>query len=96
MSTSVACPLPQNTINRGIGYIATSWSLEAVVLVAVAVRVYTRCWLTRSAGSDDVTILISWVLVLTGAGIDQEAFKNGYGQHCAFLGQEQLQEVMKW
>ena len=96
MSSAVTCPVPQNTTNRGIGYIATSWSLEVIVLAFVGVRLYTRGWLTRSAGLDDAAIILSWALVLAGAAIDQKAFAYGYGQHCAFLTQEQLQGALKW
>lgn len=47
--------------NRGIYYAAIGWTLTVIALVVVATRLYSRCVLTRSAGSDDFTIAISAV-----------------------------------
>ena len=54
--------------DRGIYYLAVGWALTGVAIVVVALRLYSRILLTRSAGSDDFAIVISLVRVPRPAG----------------------------
>lgn len=47
--------------DRGIPYIIVGWVLTAILLLVVAIRLYSRTCLTRSAGSDDVAIVVASV-----------------------------------
>lgn len=47
--------------NRGVYYATIGWILTVLALTAVAIRIYSRTFLTRSTGSDDFAILLSAV-----------------------------------
>lgn len=41
--------------------IGAVWTIVSLATIVVAARLYTRVWIKRSAGLDDVAIFISWV-----------------------------------
>lgn len=49
------------TDNLGTPYMALGWALTGLVVLAVSLRIYSRIFITRSFGSDDVAILFSMV-----------------------------------
>ena len=46
---------------KGIVYIALQWVLVVVQMLVITLRVYSRTFLTRSVGSDDLFIVIGYV-----------------------------------
>lgn len=46
---------------KGIAYISYEWTLTLIELLVVPLRLYSRTFLTRSVGSDDLFILIGFV-----------------------------------
>lgn len=51
--------MPYNS--KGIAYVSCQWTLTLLALVIVPLRVYSRAFLTRSFGSDDLFIIIPLV-----------------------------------
>ena len=47
--------------SKGIAYVTCQWTLTLLALVIVPLRVYSRAFLTRSFGSDDLFIIIPLV-----------------------------------
>ena len=47
--------------NRGVYYLVIGWVLTVILWFAVALRLYSRSFLTRSLGSDDVFIVVASV-----------------------------------
>lgn len=48
----------------GIAYLTCQWTFTVFGLAVVALRVYSRTFLTRSVGSDDFCIVIAHVSVV--------------------------------
>lgn len=82
--------------DRGHWYLVLGWTLTAIALVSVALRLYSRTLLTRSAGSDDFTILFPVVLTLVGELGDTFAVRDGLGKHVQLFDDWQLASIAKW
>ena len=54
--------------DRGHYYVAIGWILTAILLLAVAIRLYSRGRLTRSLGSDDLFIVVAAVSFVVNRG----------------------------
>ncbi|KAL2211772.1 hypothetical protein CC79DRAFT_1393048 [Sarocladium strictum] len=63
----------------------TVWTATSVALLTVILRCYTRLWLRRVFGTDDVLIVISVVILLAYAIIIETAVSNGLGRHIEFV-----------
>lgn len=50
-----------STYDRGIYYEGVAWTFSGLALIAVTTRLYTRCFLTRTAGLDDIFIIVALV-----------------------------------
>ena len=53
--------LPPNE-DRGNSLTALTWTTVSIASLLVLLRVYTRASLRRTAGADDWTIVIAWVM----------------------------------
>lgn len=54
---------------KGIVYISFEWVFILVQILAVTLRVYSRAFLTRSVGSDDLFIVIGFVRFMVVAAL---------------------------
>ena len=82
--------------NRGVYYLALGWTLTGIAIVTVALRLYSRMVLTRSAGSDDFTIVFPVILTLVGEIGDTLAVRDGLGRHVQLFDDRQLATIAKW
>ncbi|KAH8705852.1 hypothetical protein BGW36DRAFT_457224 [Talaromyces proteolyticus] len=55
-------PLPNyaDPVTRGDGIVIASVVFGVVGTIATALRVYTRIWITRTMGADDILIIFAW------------------------------------
>ena len=72
---------PVSDYNRGIYYTTIAWVLTVIALVVVAIRIYSRAFLTRSLGSDDFAILVSVV-----SRYDQLLYRQMHAYQSANIG----------
>ncbi|KAI9711556.1 MAG: hypothetical protein M1820_002121 [Bogoriella megaspora] len=82
--------------DRGIYYIIIGWTLTVILLVVVALRLYSRAALTRSIGSDDFCIAIAAGLSFYCTIQDTIAVAQGLGRHESLLSPLHLKQVNKW
>jgi hypothetical protein len=54
-------PNYDHPVSRGDGMVIASAVFGAVGTIATALRLYTRGWITRTLGADDVLIFFAWV-----------------------------------
>lgn len=57
---------------KGIVYISIEWLFTLVQILVVTLRVYSRTFLTRSVGSDDLFIVIGFVLYMLFIALSHE------------------------
>lgn len=57
---------------KGIVYISIEWLFTLVQILVVTLRVYSRTFLTRSVGSDDLFIVIGFVLYMLFIALSNE------------------------
>lgn len=48
-------------VTRGDGIVVVSAVFGSLATIAIALRAYSRLWITRTFGTDDVLILLAWV-----------------------------------
>lgn len=82
--------------DRGTYYLILGWTLTGIAIVSVILRLYSRTLLTRSAGSDDFTILFPVILTLVGELGDTFAVRDGLGRHVQLFNDMQLANIAKW
>ncbi|KAI9714793.1 MAG: hypothetical protein M1820_000082 [Bogoriella megaspora] len=82
--------------DRGVYYLILAWTFTAIMLIVVALRLYSRAFLTRSIGSDDFTITIGALLSLYSMIQDSIWVHDGLGRHESQLTEAQLSQVNKW
>ncbi|KAI9727271.1 MAG: hypothetical protein M1828_006890 [Chrysothrix sp. TS-e1954] len=82
--------------DRGICYGIIGWILTVLLLIAVAIRLYSRSYLTRSLGSDDFAIVVATCLSFIGMVQDTIAVGYGLGKHESLLSPAEVQEIHKW
>lgn len=58
-------PPPYGKVNLGPGIIASTVVLVAVSAAVVALRLATRCWIVKSIGWDDITIVFAIVRLMS-------------------------------
>ncbi|KAI9728480.1 MAG: hypothetical protein M1828_003882 [Chrysothrix sp. TS-e1954] len=92
----INCPDLDPSADNGRWYDALGWTLQAIALVVVAIRLYSRLYLTRSAGSDDVVILLAVIVCLSGMSGETVAVHHGFGRHCSALTSSEFAVVLKW
>lgn len=49
--------------DRGVYFLIVSWVLYTTLALVVCVRIFSRTFITRSIGSDDITIILPVVSI---------------------------------
>ena len=57
---------------KGIVYVSLEWVFILVQILVIALRVYSRTFLTRSVGSDDFSIVIAFVRFMLVTSLSDE------------------------
>ncbi|KAI9696360.1 MAG: hypothetical protein M1820_008202 [Bogoriella megaspora] len=81
---------------KGIAFIACEWSLCLIQFLVVLTRLYSRAFLTRSLGSDDIVMALVSCLICVTAVMDLEGLFNGWAQHVGDITVGQYSSEQKW
>ncbi|KAI9710648.1 MAG: hypothetical protein M1828_002135 [Chrysothrix sp. TS-e1954] len=88
--------MPSELNHRGTDYEACAWTFSALAAVTVSIRLYTRCFLTKTAGLDDICIVLALCLTVVGNACDTVAVDYGFGRHSYSLTAAQLSGATRW
>ncbi|KAL8867038.1 MAG: hypothetical protein Q9174_005922 [Haloplaca sp. 1 TL-2023] len=67
-----------------------------LVLVVLALRIFTRVWLVHAFWWDDFTIILAVLGTTIGAALDFVEVHYGFGKHQRFLSQHELEQFKKY
>ncbi|KAI6784130.1 uncharacterized protein J7T54_004676 [Emericellopsis cladophorae] len=76
--------------------LAIMWTLTAITLVFVALRVYTRQYIIRMFGADDVAYVVAGLFLLLYTTFLQVSLRFGFGQSIQALELEDIALAIKW
>ncbi|KAL6718210.1 hypothetical protein ACLMJK_004298 [Lecanora helva] len=73
--------------NWGTPIVVLTAFFLAVVIIFLALRIYTRVWIVKAFWWDDYTIILAVLGTTIGAGLDFLEVSYGFGKHQQFLSQ---------
>ncbi|CAF9936397.1 MAG: hypothetical protein ALECFALPRED_006841 [Alectoria fallacina] len=95
MSTQLSPP-PEGNQNRTGTILRACLGFLVVACIFVALRLYTRIFLIKSARWDDWTIVLALLGSAVGVGLDFPELHYGFGRHEYYLNDHQIQEFKKY
>lgn len=87
--TAVSCPPADYDSDRGTAFLAVDGIFTVLPFIFLVLRLYSRAFLTRSFGSDDVTITIAFVSEIKDCWCTADK-----SRHCVLLGLPSTLELM--
>ncbi|KAI4177643.1 MAG: hypothetical protein LQ343_000106 [Gyalolechia ehrenbergii] len=82
--------------NWGQPIIALTAFFLAIVIIVLALRIFTRVWLVHSFWWDDATIILAVLGTTIGAALDFVEVHYGFGTHQRFLTPHELEQFRKY
>lgn len=82
--------------NLGPVFFGIDWAVFSLSTIIVALRLYTRLFITRNFGLDDATIALTQMITAVGKGFVVTEVSYGLGQHRIDLSVEQYRNFLKY
>ncbi|KAL8713683.1 MAG: hypothetical protein Q9220_002209 [cf. Caloplaca sp. 1 TL-2023] len=82
--------------NWGQPIIALTAFFLAIVILVLALRIFTRVWIVHAFWWDDATIILAVLGTTIGAALDFVEVHYGFGKHQRFLTAHELHEFRKY
>ncbi|KAG9253968.1 uncharacterized protein F5Z01DRAFT_687388 [Emericellopsis atlantica] len=82
--------------SQGPTALIVMWTLTAVTLMFVLLRVYTRQFVIHMFGADDIAYIIAGLFLLLYTSFFQVALNFGFGQSISVLELENIALAIKW
>ncbi|KAI0157941.1 hypothetical protein GGR52DRAFT_576912 [Hypoxylon sp. FL1284] len=80
--------------SRGPTLSIVIWTSTAIATAFVALRIYTRFYITKSQGWDDAVIVLSAILNLIGASLCSASIAHGVGRHIYYISDEDMTKAL--